>query len=561
MTSKLRLHRNETASEETKPMEHLSYQRKVTIMAAIIASMFFSSINQTIVGVALPRIISKLGGMDYYTWIITIYLLTSTISTILVGKLSDIYGRKYFILSGIVIFMTGAFLAGTSKDIIQLIIYRGIQGTGAGIIMATAFTAIGDLFSPRERGKWSGLMSAVFGMSSVLGPGLGGYIVEHFEWHWVFWLFLPLGFIAFFMILFLFPKVERQEAQSIDYPGSLLLTLTIVPMLLAFSWAGTKYTWNSSVIIGLFAVTLAALALFIFTETRVRTPVLPLNIFKSSVVTISNIISFIMNAGMMGALMYMPFYVQGVMGISPTYAGYVTMPVSISMLAMSAYTGRSMTKTGKYKHLALAGMAIMVLGMFLMIIMKSIPVAVVSMIVFGTGLGLGMPVFMLAVQNVVDSKDLGVATASVQLFRNLGGTIGIAVMGTILSTSIANKMSGLTSISAGSGSSGLDPEVSEKLTQLLDPQLLLDQSKLSGIQKDLPASAQPVFDHLIEALKQAMAGSLSNVFLAGTVVLAVALVLTFLLKELPLRTTVHKAGNSCPENQREPSADISLDMK
>ena len=540
-------------------MEHLSYQRKVTVMVAIIASMFFASINQTIVGVALPRIIARLGGMEYYTWIVTIYLLTSTISTILVGKLSDIYGRKYFILSGIVIFMVGAFLAGTANDIVQLIIYRGIQGTGAGIIMATAYTAIGDLFSPRERGRWSGLMSAVFGMSSVLGPGLGGYIVDHLEWHWVFWLFLPLGFIAFFMILFLFPRVEKQEARSIDYPGSLLLTLTIVPMLLAFSWAGTKYPWSSPVIIGLFSVTLAALALFIFAETKAKTPVLPLDLFKSSVVSISNIISFIMNAGMMGALMYMPFYVQGVMEISPTYAGYVTMPMSVSMLAMSAYTGRYMTRTGKYRSLALTGMTIMVFGMLLMIIMKSIPVAVLSMIIFGCGLGLGMPVFMLAVQNAVDSKDLGVATASVQLFRNLGGTIGIAVMGTVLSTSIANKMNGLAS-AAGSGASGLDPETSKNLAQLLDPQLLLDQSKLSAISNGLPSQARPVFTHLIEALRQALAGSLSNVFLTGTVVLAVALMLTFLLKELPLRTTVRKVSKSCGENPQEPSTDVSLDM-
>lgn len=531
-------------------MEHLTYQRKVTIMAAIIASMFFSSINQTIVGVALPRIIAKLGGMEYYTWVITIYLLTSTISTILVGKLSDIYGRKYFILSGIVIFMAGAFLAGTSTDIIQLIVYRGIQGTGAGIIMATAFTAIGDLFSPRERGRWSGLMSAIFGMSSILGPGLGGYIVDHFEWHWVFWLFLPLGILAFFMILFLFPKVERQESQSIDYPGSLLLTLTIVPMLLAFSWAGTKYPWSSTMIIGLFAFTLTALVLFIFTERKVKTPVLPLDIFKNSVVTISNVIGFIMNAGMMGALMYMPFYVQGVMGISPTYAGYVTMPMSISMLAMSAYTGRRMTKTGKYKNLALTGMAIMVFGMFLMIIMKNIPVAVLSMIIFGSGLGLGMPVFMLAVQNVVDSKDLGVATASVQLFRNLGGTIGIAVMGTVLSTSIANKINGLISASAGLNSSGLDSETTKQLTRLMDPQLLLDQSKLSVIQNGLPEQAQPVFAQLLEGLRQALATSLSNVFLTGTIVLVVALVLTFLLKEMPLRTTVHKVSEPRIENQR-----------
>lgn len=542
-------------------MEHLSYQRKITIMAAIITSMFFASVNQTIVGVALPTIIAKLGGMEYYTWIITIYFLTSTVSTILVGKLSDIYGRKYFILSGIVIFMSGAFLAGTSNDVIQLIVYRGIQGTGAGIIMATAFTAIGDLFSPRERGRWSGLMSAVFGLSSILGPGLGGYIVDYLEWHWVFWLFLPLGFIAFFMILFLFPKVERQKSQSIDYPGSLLLTLTIVPMLLAFSWAGTKYPWSSSVIIGLFAVTLTALALFIFTETKVRTPVLPLELFKSSVVTVSNSISFIMNAGMMGSLIYMPLYVQGVMGIAPTYAGYVTIPMSISMLAMSAYTGRRMTKTGKYKNLALTGMVIMVFGMFLMVIMKSIPVAVLSMIIFGSGLGLGMPVFMIAVQNAVDSKDLGVATASVQLFRNLGGTVGIAVMGTVLSTSIANRMSGLASGSGGIGSSGLDPEMSKMLTQFLDPQLLLDHAKISVLQNGLPAPAQPAFAYLLEALRQALAASLSNVFLMGTVVLVVALILTFLLKELPLRTTVHKVSKASAENQREPSSDISLNMK
>lgn len=543
-------------------MDQLSQKRKIIIMAAIIAAMFFASINQTIVGVALPRIIAKLGGMDYYTWVMTIYLLTSTISTILVGKLSDIYGRKYFILSGIVTFMIGAFLSGTSKDIIHLIIYRGIQGAGAGIIMATAFTAIGDLFSPRERGRWSGLMSAVFGMSSVVGPGLGGYIVDHLEWHWVFWIFLPLGVIAFFMILFLFPKVEKQGSQSIDYIGSLLLTLTIVPMLLAFSWAGTKYAWSSATILGLFAFTLTALSLFIYTETKVKTPVLPLTLFKSSVVTISNIIGFIMNAGMMGALMYMPFYVQGVMGVSPTYAGYVTMPMSVSMLAMSAYAGRLMTKTGKYKKLALTGIVIMIFGMLLMTIMKSIPVAVLSMIVFGFGLGLAMPVFMLAVQNAVDSKDLGVATASVQLFRSLGGTIGIAVMGTVLSTNITNKMNELAASHSGAmGALGLDKGMSEKLAKLLNPQLLLDPSKLNTVKSSLPATVQPVFAQLIEALRQALETALSNVFLTGAILMVVALLLTFFLKELPLRTTVRKETKADSVKQREESFDAALDAE
>lgn len=499
-------------------------------MIAIMVAMFFSSINQTIVGVAMPRIIAKLNGMDHYTWVLTIYLLTSTIATILVGKLSDIYGRKYFILTGIVIFMAGAFLCGTAQDMLHLIAYRGLQGTGAGIIMSTAFTAVGDLFSPRERGRWSGIMSAVFGVSSVLGPGLGGYIVDHLDWHWVFWLFLPLGFIAFFLILFLFPRSQRQEAQSIDYLGSLFLTLTIVPMLLAFSWAGTKYAWISAPVMTLLGCTATALGIFIFVETRARTPVLPLSLFKNSVISISNAAGFLMNAAMMGALMYMPFFIQGVMGVSATYAGYVTMPMSLAMFALNAYAGNRMTRTGRYKKMALAGFAAMIAGMFLMSMMNSLPVAVVSMIVFGCGLGLAMPVLMIAVQNVVDNSDLGVATASVQLFRNLGGTIGIAVMGTILSSSIAAKINNL--------GAGMD--------QFNNPQILLDPARLAAIQNSFPESQHPAFIQMVDYLRQALASSLAHVFLAGTALMVIALALTFFLKEIPLRTTVHKAESAKP---------------
>lgn len=516
-------------------------------MIAIIAAMFFSAINQTIVGTALPRIIAKLGGMDYYTWVITIYLLTSTIATVLVGKLSDIYGRKPFILTGIVLFMIGAFMAGTSADIFQLITYRGIQGVGAGIIMATAFTAVGDLFAPRERGKWSGIMMSVFGFASVVGPALGGYIVDHLEWHWVFWIFLPLGIVAFVMILTMFPKVERKPSESIDYFGSLFLTLTIVPMLLAFSWAGTKYAWGSSQILGLFACTLVALAIFLWVESRVKSPVLPLSLFKNGIVTISNVIGFIMNAGMMGALMYTPFFVQGVMGISPTYSGYVTMPMSIGMVATSAISGQLITKTGKYKRIAIIGIVIMVIGMMIMHYMNTISVTVLSMIVFGFGLGLGMPVFSLTVQNAVSPKDLGVATASSQLFRNLGGTIGIAVMGTIMSTGMTNKLQELLASGQGVDLSKLDPKVAEKLASFHNPQMLLDQPKLAQIQAALPPELQTVFGRMIDSLREALSYSLANVFLAGAALLVVALVLTFFLKEIPLRTGSRGPGQKPQE--------------
>ncbi|KEQ25110.1 MDR family MFS transporter [Paenibacillus tyrfis] len=534
-------------------MEHLSYKRKITIMIAIIAAMFFSAINQTIVGTALPRIIAKLGGMDYYTWVITIYLLTSTIATVLVGKLSDIYGRKPFILTGIVLFMIGAFMAGTSGDIFQLITYRGIQGLGAGIIMATAFTAVGDLFAPRERGKWSGIMMSVFGFASVVGPALGGYIVDHFEWHWVFWIFLPLGIVAFIMILTMFPKVERKPAESIDYFGSLFLTLTIVPMLLAFSWAGTKYAWGSPQILGLFACTVAALVIFLWIESRVNSPVLPLSLFKNGIVTISNVIGFIMNAGMMGALMYTPFFVQGVMGISPTYSGYVTMPMSIGMVVTSAISGQLITKTGKYKRIAIIGLVIMVIGMMIMHYMNTIPVTVLSMIVFGFGLGLGMPVFSLTVQNAVSPKDLGVATASSQLFRSLGGTIGIAVMGTVMSTGMTNKLQEILASGRGVDLSKLDPKVAEKLAAFHNPQMLLDQPKLAQIQAALPPELQTVFGQMIDSLREALSYSLANVFLAGAALLVVALVLTFFLKEIPLRTG---SGGQGPKPQEAAETDL-----
>lgn len=518
-------------------MEHLSHKRKMTIMVAIIAAMFFAAINQTIVSTAMPRIIAILGGMDYYTWVITIYMLTSTISTVLVGKLSDIYGRKPFMLAGIVFFIVGAFLTGLSKDIFQLITYRGVQGIGAGIIMASAFTAVGDLFSPRERGKWTGVMMAVFGFSSVIGPTLGGWIVDHMDWEWVFWIFLPIGVVAFFLIMALFPKVDKKKSESIDYMGSLFLTLTIVPLLIGFSWAGTKYAWGSSQIIGLFAAALVALLLFVFVEMKVKSPVLPLSLFRNSIVTLSNLTGFLMNAGMMGALIYLPFFVQGVEGVSPTYSGYVTMPMSISMVIISSFTGRWITKTGKYKRYALIGMPVMIAGMIMMAFMNSIWLAVLSMIVFGFGLGLGMPVFSLTVQNAVRPDQLGVATASSQLFRNMGGTIGIAVMGTIMATSLKNSLKSAAESGAGVDLTKLDPKVAEQLAAFHNPEMLLDQPRLEQLRHTLPEQVQPIFAKMIDMLRDALSTSLTTVFLSGAALLIVALVLVLFLKEIPLRTS------------------------
>lgn len=541
-------------------MEHLTLKRKISIMIAIMAAMFFAAINQTITSTAMPRIIAILDGMDYYTWTINIYLLTSTIATILVGKLSDMFGRKPFILIGILFFMLGAFLTGTSTDVYQFIIYRGIQGIGAGIIQSTAFMSVGDLFPPRERGKWMGLMTAVFGFSSVLGPTLGGYLVDNIEWRWLFWIFLPLGVVAFIMIWTLFPKVERKPGQSIDYLGSLFLTTSIVPLLLAFSWAGTEYPWGSPEIIGLIAASVVSALIFILVEMKAKEPVLPLSLFKNSVVTVSNLIGFFMNFGLMGAMIYISFYVQGVLGISPTYAGYVTIPMSIFMMGTSAVAGQLIAKSGKYKRYALLGVPIMMVGMGIMVFMDNIWLTVVSTIIFGIGLGLGMPVFSLATQNAVPHNELGVATASSQLFRNLGGTIGIAVMGTVMSNNLTKNLKEALQSANAPDFSSVDPQLAQQMLSFANPQTLMNKPLIEQTQASLAAEVQPLFVQMIDSIRDALGNTLSMVFLTGTLVLVVALLLVFFLKEIPLRTS-NQGSAPKPEDSEGKSASAGTRAK
>ncbi|MGE7923689.1 MDR family MFS transporter [Viridibacillus arvi] len=524
-------------------MTHLTNKKKITIMIAILTSLFFAAINQTIIGIAMPRIIAKLGGMDYYSWAITIYLLTSTVSSILVGKLSDIYGRRPFLLLGISVFMIGAILSGFATNIFQLISFRAIQGAGAGIIMSTVFTAVGDLYEPRERAKWSGVMSAVFGISSVAGPLLGGYIVDHLDWHWVFWIFLPLGVIAFILILINFPKGTKRTGESVDYWGSFFLTSTIVPLLLAVSLRGdgpNKYAWGSWQIIGLFAITIIALIFFIWIQTRVKSPVLPLGLFKNSIFTVSNLVTFFLNAGMMGAIIYVPFFVQGVKGISPTIAGYVAMPMSLAMLLASALSGNLMTKTGKYKKRGILGLIVMTIGIMLLYFMTPetpIYVLIAYLLILGFGLGLAMPVFTITVQNAVAPQQIGVATATSQLFRNLGGTIGIAVMGSIMSTSITNKMTKLSGIKGQSTIPvSTDPALAEELALFNNPQNLLDQPKIEATLKSLSPESQVIFTKILDTVQEALSYAITTTFLVGAIMAAVAVIIALFLKEIPLRS-------------------------
>ncbi|WP_227936399.1 MDR family MFS transporter [Alkalihalobacillus deserti] len=513
-------------------MEHLDKKTKITIMIAVMSALLFSALNMTIVGTSLPKIIASIGGMDYYSWVFTVYMLTASITSILVGKLSDIYGRKVFILIGIAVFMVGGLLSGFSQTIIQLIIFRGIQGFGGGMIMSSAFTTIGDLFSPRERGRWQGLMGAVFGLSSLFGPTLGGFIVDNMDWSWVFWIFLPIGFFAFFMIYKLYPQAERREKEKIDFLGSFVLSITILSLLLGFSLAGNDYSWGSFQVIGLFAIFFGSLILFIIIENRVESPVVPLGLFKNSIVSVSNIASFLSGAGMFGVIMYVPFYIQGVLGRSATLSGLTEMAMTTSMVMISAVAGQLITKTGKYKLMGLVGFATLSLGLFLNSLLtpeSSLLTMVFNLVICGIGLGLTMPIFTLTVQNAVEHKYLGVATATSQLSRQMGGTVGVAILGATLNSRMSAELE----------RAKLPPELVngslEGASDLQNPSLLMDPHAIEAIQSQLPEQMQPMFEQLLLVLQNALNASLTGVFFFASMTVALAFIVTLFLKEIPLR--------------------------
>ncbi|MDW7674943.1 MAG: MDR family MFS transporter [Bacillota bacterium] len=521
-------------------MEHMAHKQKIVVIIAVMSAMLFAALNQTIVGTALPRIIASLGGMEYFSWVFTIYMLASSITAILVGKLSDIYGRKPFILSGLTIFIIGSLLAGLSQDIIHLILSRGIQGLGGGMIMSTSFAAIGDLFSPRERARWQGLMGAAFGIASVLGPTLGGYIVDNADWHWIFWVFLPFGVIALLLITWLFPTVERRKGETIDYYGSILLTAFMVPLLLAFTWGGSRYTWGSIEILILLGGAMLALTAFLLVEGRVKSPVLPLHLFRSRSFTVANVVGFLSGIGMFGAVMYTPFFVQGVLGASATTSGFAVMPMLLTMVTTSAITGQIVSRTGKYRKLAIMGLAVMTGGITSMALMNKDTAVInvgINMMVIGIGLGISFPIFSLTAQNAVDNKYLGVATATSQLFRQFGGTIGVALLSIVMNQRLAIHLNKLFSQTIVDDLWQQEPQMAESFAALQNPQILMNHEEIARIQAALPAHLEGTLEAMINILREALNYSLSGVFAVGAILVFMGLVITFFLEELPLRTT------------------------
>ncbi|WBB73193.1 MDR family MFS transporter [Micromonospora sp. WMMD1128] len=410
------------------------------LMFGLMTGMLLAALDQTIVGTALPTIVGELGGIDHYSWVVTAYLLASTASTPLYGKMADLYGRRPVFLFSIGAFLVGSLLAGLSRDMTQLIVTRGVQGLGAGGLMTLAFVIISDVVPPRERGRYQGLFGAVFGLSSVAGPLVGGYFAET-NWRWIFYLNVPLAILAIVVcwhVMRLVPFQRREH--TVDWIGAALLVAGVSCLLLALSWGGNSYAWGSGLIVGLFVAGAVLGAAFLVQEARTREPILPLRLFRSRTFALANSAGFVLGLVMFGSIIFIPLYLQIVKGASPTRSGLLMLPMMAGIIVTSILTGRAMSRIGRYKWFPVAGSAVLVAGMLLfrqLQVTTSLWVAFGYMVVIGVGLGLCMQSLILAVQNAVDVRDLGAGTSSATFFRSLGGSFGVAILGAVLSTRLA----------------------------------------------------------------------------------------------------------------------------
>ena len=490
------------------------------VFIGLMLGMLVASVSQTIVGPAMPRIVAELGGMDHYSWVATAAMLVSAITVPIVGKLSDLYGRRGFYLAGLVVFMIGSVVSGFAGNFWILVLGRAIQGLGMGTIMPLSQTIIGDIIPARQRGKYQGLMGAVFGVTSVAGPLAGGVITDHWGWRWLFFAAVPIGVVATVVIArFLHLPHERRDAR-IDYLGIATLTVALVSLLLATSFGGTTYPWGSVEILGLYAVGVVALVAFVLVELRAEEPVLPLRLFRSSVFTASNIASFAVSMVMFGSIIYIPVYAQGVLGVGATDSGLILMPLMLGLIVMGILSGLVITRTGRYKAIMVTGVVVMGGGLYLLTGLGADSTQTqltLAMVVLGIGLGMAMQQYTLVVQNSVARADLGVATASTQFFRNVGSTVGIAVFGTVMTSGLAAAIS-----------SHLPAEVAAQMpAEAVDAGSVLDPAALEGL--------PPV---VATAVRQGLADQLHEVFLLTLPIVVLVLLATIAIKAMPLRDSV-----------------------
>jgi EmrB/QacA subfamily drug resistance transporter len=514
----------------------LTHKEILFVLSGLMVGMLLAALDQTIVSTALKSIVEDFDGLAHYTWVVTAYLLTSTASTPLYGKISDLYGRRPVFQFAIITFLIGSFAAGAATSMEQLIAFRAVQGLGAGGLMSLTFVIIGDIVSPRERGKYQGYFGAVWGLSSVAGPLLGGYFSDHAQilgvtgWRWIFYINLPFGIAALILtsIFLHIPKVKREH--SIDYLGALLLVSGVSSLLLGISVYGPQDGWGTSKTLLSITAAIVLILLFIFQESRAKEPILPLTLFKNHTFSVTSIMAFIIGAGMFGTIIMLPLYFQIVKGDSATSAGLKLIPFMIGIVTMSIVSGKLITKHGHYKRFPIIGLALMTIGLAMLATLTettSFWKLAIYAILIGAGLGLSMQTIVIALQNSVEFRDLGVATSANTFFRSIGATMGVALFGTVYASRLAHNL----------------PIEVEKL-RVSNPAALVGATpeKFEAL-KDNTAVLQTFAPELQAGIINAFVNSFQVVFLTSVPITIIGFFIAFMLRETPLRTGVgHQAA-------------------
>ena len=503
----------------------------VPVFGALMLGMFLAALDQTIVSTALPTIVGDLGGLDHLSWVVTSYLLASTASTPLYGKLGDMYGRKPVFLGAILIFLAGSMLSGLSQTMGELVGFRALQGIGAGGLMVGAQAIIADIVPPRERGRYMGIIGSVFAVASVAGPLLGGFLVESISWRWVFYVNMPIGVIAVLVVVFRLHLTTPCERHAIDYLGALLLTAGVSALILVTTWGGNEYAWGSAVIVALALAGVGLLVAFVLHERGAAEPVIPLKLFRSAVFRVASSMGFFIGLALFGAVIFIPLFLQLVYGVSPTSSGLRMLPLMGGLLTASILGGRAISRIGRYRPFPIAGTAITTIGLFLLsrLDVSTQPwVASAYMLVLGVGLGLVMQVLVLVVQNDAPPGDIGVATSTATFFRSMGGSLGVALFGAIFASRLTHGLAALPGDTAArlGGGVNVSPGEVHALAPAVRHQFLL-----------------------------AFVDALQPVFLVGAGLTAIAFVFALVLREVPLRATTRAPAEGSPVTEAEAKAD------